>query len=191
MTVPAFDMRGFLPPFVGADGTTRDRSPYVTKASEMVAAMATSPARENLLFGLLKYRRMLGAAGYTDGIQFVDGSFVENVELRENRDPGDIDVFSFLVRPQAFRVDPAKWAAVGFPNWVLYLMNREKNKQRFRIDSYGIAVDQHGALGIINETIYWYSLFSHKRLTHDWKGFLCVPLNLADDEEALSALIGR
>jgi len=88
MPIPAFDGRCLLPPFLGVDETTPDRSPYSTKVSEMITSLGTSSVRENLLFGLLKYRQLLNSSGYHDGIQFVDGSFVENIEVRENRDPG-------------------------------------------------------------------------------------------------------
>lgn len=104
--VPSFDGRGLLPPVIGADETTRDRSPYFASMTELVATLGTTPWRENLLFGLLEYRKLLGHHGYTDGLQFIDGSFVENVEVGENRDPGDIDVFSFLMRPAAYQQDP-------------------------------------------------------------------------------------
>ncbi|MGY3609107.1 MULTISPECIES: DUF6932 family protein [unclassified Bradyrhizobium] len=190
MPIPAFDARSLLPPFLGADGTTPDRSPYLTKASELLAALGTTPVRENLLFGLLKYRELLKSAGYVQGIQFIDGSFVEDVERRENRDPGDIDVFSFLVRPASFQSDQVRWATVGFPVWSTYLMDRDKNKKRFSLDTYGVAIDQHGPLRLIQDTIYWYSLFSHKRITHDWKGFLCIPLDPTDDTLAMAALTG-
>jgi hypothetical protein len=190
MPTPAFDGRGLLPPYLGADGTTPDRSPYRTRVTDIVAKLGTSPVRENLLFGLLKYRRLLNSSGYTDGMQFIDGSFVEDVEVREGRDPGDIDVFSFLIRPARFQSDPAAWAAVGFPVWAVYLMDRDRNKRRFGLDTYGIAIDQHGPLRLINETIYWYSLFSHKRITHDWKGFLSIPLDPVDDAMAMTALVG-
>lgn len=188
MPVPPFDRRGFLPPFVGADATTPDRSPYTATMSEVVAALGTSPSRRKLLAGLVRYRELLKSAGYNVGVQFIDGSFVENVEVREGRDPGDIDVFSFVVRPDSFRQDPALWAAVGFPIWVSYLMNRDRNKAQFGLDTFGIAVDQHPTLTLLSQTIYWYSLFSHKRVSFDWKGFLLVPLDHAADATAATAL---
>jgi hypothetical protein len=178
-----------LPPFLGADETTPDRSPYESTMSEVVTALGTTPVRQNLLFGLLKYREMLNSSGYVHGVQFIDGSFVENIEVRESRDPGDIDVFNFLIRPISLSKDPAIWAAVGFPVWALYLMNRDRNKERFGLDTFGIAVDQHGPLRLIEQTVYWYSLFSHKRVTHDWKGFLRVPLNPTDDAVAKAAIL--
>lgn len=187
--VPSFDGRGLIPPLLGPDETTRDRSPYYASMSELVAALGTTPWRENLLFGLIEYRKLLAARGYTDGLQFIDGSFVENVEVRENRDPGDIDVFSFLMRPPAYQQDQTLWANVGFPEWTSELMDRDRNKVRFLLDTYGVAVDQHGPLTLINETVYWYSLFSHRRVTRDWKGFVRVPLNPTDDAAARGMIV--
>jgi hypothetical protein len=126
--------------------------------------------------------------GYSQGLQFIDGSFVENIEIREGRDPGDIDVFSFLVRPDRYRTDPTLWRAVGFAEWVSEIADCDQNKKRFGLDTYAIAVDQASPLGVITETIYWYSLFGHKKITHDWKGFVQVGLNLADDAAARTAL---
>lgn len=157
--------------------------------TELVTVLGTTPWRENLLFGLLEYRRLLGHHGYTNGLQFIDGSFVENVEVRENRDPGDIDVFSLLVRPAAYQKDQNLWANAGYPAWIGELMDRGKNKARFLLDTYGMAVDQHGPLTLINETIYWYSLFSHRRVTQEWKGFVRVPLNPSDDAAARAIIV--
>ena len=189
MVIPAFDGRGYLPPFLGADATTPARSPYDTTMSEMVAALGTSPERSNLLVGLIKYRELLGSFGYIHGVQFVDGSFVENVETREARSPGDIDVFSFLIRPPQYQSNVPHWQATGFPQWMNEVVNFALNKQRYNIDTYAIAVDQHGPLQLINETIYWYGLFSHKKVTQDWKGFLRLPLNPSDDQSALAAIV--
>jgi hypothetical protein len=99
--------------------------------SDLVAAMGTSPDRCNLIFGLLEYRALIQRLGYEIGLQFIDGSFVENVEMREQRDPGDIDVFSFLVRPDPYRADPSLWGTVGFPKWRSEIADRNRNKARF------------------------------------------------------------
>jgi hypothetical protein len=95
-----------------------------------------------------------------------------------------IDVFSFLVRPATYRNDPSLWATVGWPQWLSEIANPTLNKTRFALDTYAIAIDQHDALRLINATTYWYSLFAHKRVTHDWKGFLRVSLDPADDAAA-------
>jgi hypothetical protein len=189
MAIPAFDGRGFLPPFLGADETTPSRSPYDATMTELVTALGTTPPRQNLLFGLLKYRKLLGLLGYVNGVQFIDGSFVENVETRDTRDPSDIDVFSFLMQPAQYLGNIPLWQSTGFPQWVGEVVNQSLNKQRYQCDTYGIVVDQGGPLEMMNATIYWYSLFSHKKVTHDWKGFVRIPLNPADDQAALASIV--
>lgn len=186
--VPAFDPRGLMPPYIGSDATTPDRSPYDVRITEIVMELGTTPFRKRLLQGLLNYRRLLGTLGYTHGLQFIDGSFVENVEARESRSPGDIDIFSFLVRPTKYQTDPQLWQNTGYQEWATEIVDRGKNKSRFGLDTYAIAIDQQSPLNVINETVYWYSLFSHKRISHDWKGFLRVSLNAADDQSAEALL---
>jgi hypothetical protein len=188
--VPDFDARGFLPPFLGPDATTPERSPYEAGMVDLLGKMGTTGPRRVLLKGLLEYRELLGRLGYTEGLQFVDGSFVENIEIRKSRPPSDIDVFSFLVRPGQYRSDPALWASTGFSEWSKEVVDRTINKQRFGLDTYAVAADGLSPLQIINQTVYWYSLFSHKRVTHDWKGFLQIPLNASDDAAARAALVG-
>jgi len=157
--------------------------------TELVSMLGGTPERCNLLFSLLKYRSLLHSFGYVDGVQFIDGSFVENVETREGRDPRDIDIFSFLIRPVQYHGNDPLWQSTGFAQWTGEIVNQSLNKQRYQLDTYAIAVDQAGPLQLMNETIYWYSLFSHKRVTQEWKGFVAVPLNASDDQTALSAII--
>jgi hypothetical protein len=126
---------------------------------------------------------MLARLGYVVGAQFIDGSFAEDVEGREGRDPGDIDVFSYLVLPARYH-DPQLWATVGFAEWSNEIVDRARNKMRFHTDTYAIAVDRSHPLNLILATTYWCSLFAHKKVTHDWKGFLWVHLDAADDAAA-------
>lgn len=157
--------------------------------SELLVALGTTPARQNLIFGLLKYRELLGSFGYTAGVQFIDGSFVEDVETREARDPGDIDIFSFLMQPAQYVGNVALWQSTGFPQWATEVVNRTLNKQRYQLDTYGMVVDQGGPLEMMNATIYWYSLFSHKKVAQDWKGFVRIALDPVDDQLALTSIV--
>lgn len=156
--------------------------------TDLVTTMGTTPPRRDLLRGLLGYRALLIQFGYTAGLQLIDGSFAENIEARENRAPNDIDVFSFVERPRHYQIDASLWASTGFPEWTNEIVDRVKNRNRFGIDTYAIAVDQVRALETITAAFYWSSLFGHRRITHDWKGFVRVPLNPADDTVALAAL---
>lgn len=60
---------------------------------------ATSLERVAILRGLLSYRRELRLIGVVDGWQWMDGSFVENVEALRNRAPADMILSRFLVCP--------------------------------------------------------------------------------------------
>lgn len=192
MPLPSFDMRGLLPPFIGTDATTSDRSPYWVSMPELVAAFGTTPHRRQLLRNLIAYRALLAQGGYVGGIQFIDGSFVENVEVLESRNPGDIDVFSILNAPPKYLTDPAEWQATGLPFWNAEVADRNLNKQRFSLDTYAVLFEERQAqpMNLISDIIYWYGLFSHQRTTFAWKGFAGIALDPAADQAALSALGG-
>lgn len=190
MPLPSFDLRGLLPPFVGVDAATQDRSPYWATMSELVKAFGTTPHRCQLLRNLIAYRALLAQGGYVSGIQFIDGSFVENVEALANRNPSDIDVFSILDVPQRYINDHAEWQATGFIFWRDEVLNRDLNKQRFQLDTYAILLQEQLAQPrrLIGSIIYWYGLFSHQRDTFAWKGFAGLELDPAADQAALSLL---
>lgn len=190
--LPSFDLRGLLPPFLGADATTPDRSPYWATMPDLVTAFGTTPHRRQLLRNLITYRELLAQEGYVSGIQFIDGSFVENVEVFANRNPSDIDVFSILNAPPRYLNDPAAWQATGRPFWDAEVANRNLNKQRFSLDTYAVLFEELRAqpMNLIGYIIYWYSLFSHQRTTFAWKGFAGLILDPAADQSALSQLGG-
>lgn len=184
-------MRGLLPPFLGADAVTPERSPYLSTMPQLVASLGTSGHRRQLIRHLIDYRALLADHGYVAGVQFVDGSFVENVEQSAGRPPVDIDVFSILRLPDQYRVDPSAWNPGGLSFWENEVANRAKNKQRFSLDTYGMILDGVGPMQIIRDLIYWYGLFSHQRDTFAWKGFVMVALDPTADQAARSALEGR
>lgn len=95
MPIPNFSASGVLPPFVNNNPTDPlSRSPYRATIFELVETFCTSSARANLLLGLNRCRKHLFEGGFVNGFQWIDASFVENIELRENRPPRDIDVFT-------------------------------------------------------------------------------------------------
>jgi len=188
--LPPFDARGLLPPFLGTDERTAARSPYAANMSEIVASFASTPLRIQLLKNLIAYRALLASDGYLSGLQFIDGSFVENVEVIESRPPRDIDVFSFLNLPGKYTADPALWAANGVVFWQNEIADFNKNKLRYSLDTYALSVEGLQLTQLIQIVIYWYGLFSHRRATHAWKGFVAIPLDPAGDQAALTALGG-
>ena len=110
-----------LPPYTGADPTqSATMSPYKVEFLEFAQQFATSQHRADLLNGLIAYREALRNIGLTQGFQWIDGSFVEDVEQSRGRPPADIDVVTFAYGPQF--ADPPAYRA-----WVL------QNQALFRI----------------------------------------------------------
>lgn len=183
--IPEFTIGGLLPP-VGPDVVGPVRSPYLVSMQEVVRRLGNSPRRRHLLRNLLAYRALLRAGGFETGLQFLDGSFVENVESHSGREPGDIDVYSLLDIPPRYLQDPALWQTQGYAFWRDEVQNRRLNKQRFALDTYATLIQELSFFQLIENVIYWYSLFSHQKVTFAWKGFVAVSLDETDDHAALS-----
>jgi len=157
---------------------------------ELAGAFGTTPHRRTLLRNLIAYRALLAQEGYVGGVQFIDGSFVENVEVLANRNPTDIDVFSILSVPHKYLADPAAWQSTGLPFWQAEVIDRNRNKQRFCLDTFAVLFEEIQAqpINYVNQIIYWYGLFSHQRDTFAWKGFAGLALDPTGDQAALSSL---
>ena len=94
--IPHMNASSVLPPYIGLEpGVKADMSPYVVSMSDVVARFATSLERVAILRGLLSYRDAVRALGLTEGHQWLDGSFVEDVESVRKRPPQDIDIVTF------------------------------------------------------------------------------------------------
>jgi len=178
--IPAFNQSGVLPPFLPGQAPVNPGavSPYETTMLEIVHRYGTSPARRRQLQGLLAMRRELGVFGVSDCFQWINGSFCEDIESTEQRDPGDIDVVTFGCLPQAFN---SQMALQLQPN----LFDPNVTKLLFSCDAYFVDMSLP-AIAVHSATCYWLGLFSHKRVSNLWKGMLCVPLE--DDHAAQIAL---
>lgn len=53
----------------------------------LVKRFATSAERIEILLVLIAYRTELRSLGFLDGFQWIDGSFVEQIEITRNRPP--------------------------------------------------------------------------------------------------------
>lgn len=174
LLIPEWDANGVLPPIFSCSGTNT-RSPYETDTVKLVERFATSKERCQILAGLLEYREALYQSGITAGFQWLDGSFMEQVEVLEKRTPRDIDVVSFLNLNNLNQ--KALLEASGD------LFDQQQVKDRYAVDAYfiqiGIALDK----GLINRIAYWYSMWAHRR-NGVWKGFLQVDFAPSKDAEA-------
>ena len=58
----------------------------------------------------------------------------------------------------------------------------------YSVDAYFVPINRVYAEEDVERSIYWYGLWSHKRVTFEWKGFLRIDLGGVDDSEALAEL---
>ena len=174
-----------LPPYTGADPTqSANMSPYKAGFVEFAQQFATSQHRADLLKGLLGYREALRNIGVTQGFQWFDGSFVEDVEQSRGRPPADIDVVTFADGPQF--ADPSAYQAWFLQNKSLF--DPAETKRLYQCDAFFVNMRQLRPELLVDRTRYWFGLFSHQRATALWKGMVQVPLD-SDDLQARTMLL--
>ncbi len=179
--IPTFSESGVLPPYLGDGPTARaDMSPYQASMSELVKGFGLSESRVVILRGLVAYRAALAEAGIDRGFQWIDGSFVESVEQLRGRPPKDVDIVTFAHRPKGI----ADWPA--FVQAKANLFSPSQTRQHFHCDAYFVDLDKRAEL-IVDDTRYWYGLFSHQRSSALWKGMVSV--SLRSDDQAAATLI--
>ena len=185
-TIPPFTASGVLPPYLGGDPAVAGvMSPYRVTLTELVQRFSYTPERRAILAGFLAHRACLIGFGVT-GIQWIDGSFLEDIENTAARAPGDIDVVNFIERPPAYRGNHAAWGT--FFQSRLDVFHPQTAKAAYRTDAYFVEVEFGPAL-VIQQTAYWCGLFSHNRATGLWKGMLEILLDAHQDDDAASQLL--
>src|SRR5947209_8232524 len=126
VTIPPWTTAGVLPPVEAEAPTSQNRSPYPVSLVEVVTRFGTSPERRRILDGLIRLRAALHGAGLVHGFQWLNGSFVEDVERVEFRVPRDIDVVTF--------VDPPTGFTMGEENSARF--DHDAVKSEFNVDHY-------------------------------------------------------
>lgn len=181
--IPGFNHSHVLPPFVGdSPRQAANASPYETTASELVARLGGTPPRAALLRGLFAYRQALRDLGFSRGFQWIDGSFVEDIEAHVERAPNDIDVVSFAHTPAG--LDAAAVNALAQAHPEVFVL--EQARRRYGCDAYVVRLDGD-PVKLVRRATYYHGLFSHRRSDNVWKGLLLLPL-ASDDEAALAML---
>lgn len=179
--LPSFNASGVLPPFTGdGPGDRQAASPYKASMSEIVAKFGYTPERRRILRGLLEFRQALRSIAIVTGFQIIDGSFLEDCEKTRSRPPSDIDLVTFSHLPV-----PAQ-EVQAFLGVHMGLFNTAEVKQTYLCDAYFVDLAKD-ARYVVQDTMYWYGLFSHQRDTFMWKGLISTPL-LSDDEDAFEML---
>lgn len=181
--IPEFNMAGVIPPIrPGALGHSQDRSPYVVDIVRVISRFATTPRRIQILKGFLEFRQNFYALGVVSGFQWIDGSFCQDIEVIESRDPGDIDVVTFFYTPQ--EIDLTAELIEGINN----LLDSEYTKPRFNVDAYGMQLGTIFTASTVQNLSYWYSMWSHRKSDNMWKGFVQIPLSPIEDKQAIIEL---
>lgn len=178
--LPQFNLSGVLPPFDPGAGPAAPagRSPYLVTAAELVAGFGTSAERRALLRSLFEYRASLRSIGL-GGYQWIDGSFLEDVEMQRGRPPGDIDLVTFVTRPDGFHEQE---------HWHQFLEDQANTfwPEGAGLDCYLVDMSLKPEV-IVSQAVYWFGLFSHQRETALWKGI--VQINLTCDDEAAIGML--
>lgn len=187
MTLPTPDRYSgwLLPANNPGDPTSRgryDRSPYRVSLAEFAIKFGTSPQRLWLLSAFLEYRSELHSIGLVRGFQWVDGSFVENAEIRRGLPPNDIDVVTFFSDYDARNENE-------FIQSFTPLADTDAMKEKYNLDVYFEYVRPDRWGDVVDAAVYWYSIWSHTREGF-WKGFVNLDLSPAEDLEAKKFLEG-
>jgi hypothetical protein len=173
--IPAFDHNLVLPPHLGSPANPNEVSPYACTTLELCERFATSPERIAILTGFLDFRERLSQSGLITGFQWLDGSFLEDIEAREGRAPRDLDIvtiywgYDLLFQTNLLQQLPE----FGDP----YL-----SKATYRLDHYPFDADSTPET-TVEYSRYWIQLFSHNR-DSVWKGMLSIRLNTPADDAA-------
>jgi hypothetical protein len=180
LVIPGWTSQCVLPPCDLDDPASLERSPYVVSTAEFVQRFAISPDRNTILQGFLDFRRALNGIGLVQGFQWVDGSFVEDVEHVRDCSPHDIDVVTFYY--SADRLTQNVLLSC-YP----YLFDARLAKKQYHVDAHVVELNVStldtivNQTTLVNQTAYWYSLWSHRREDLLWKGYLQLDL-LADND---------
>lgn len=180
MPIPRWNISGVVPPSNLYRHDDPDRSPYRTTLAEFIGRFGTTPERRAILGGLLRFRADLHQLGLVRGFQWLDGSFLENIELLEGRSPRDLDLVTFFELSEG---QTERGLAAAAP----LLFNRAHVKAQYQIDAF---YENLGAPArhLVSRSTYWYSVYGHRR-TLMWKGYVQVDLDPVGDAAGAAALL--
>ena len=171
--IPTFDHNLVIPPHLGDPVNARQLSPYPCTTLDLCQRFGTSDERRLILGKFLDFRDRLRGVGLTNGFQWLDGSFLEDVETRESRPPKDLDLVTVY---WGYDAPFQRNLMASFPEFASPALS----KVNFSLDHYPFDAGFSPAF-TLEQTRYWILLFSHTRLGV-WKGILRVELNTAAED---------
>lgn len=180
MPIPNFDHNNVLPPHLGNPTDRAHLSPYPCSILELCHRFSTSKQRIHILKNFVEFRQRMTSVGIIYGFQWLDGSFMEDIELLENRPPSDLDVVTFY---GGLSIDDQTKLRIDFPEFV----NPVLAKNTYFLDHYAVDYSYRPDV-TVEMTRYWIQLFTHNR-NGVWKGMLRLALNTdIDDQHAIDFL---
>lgn len=180
--IPVFDHNLVLPPHLGDPVNPAQLSPYPCTTLDICQRLGTSPERRTILGRFLDFRERLRSEGLTNGFQWVDGSFVQDIEALEGRPPNDLDVVTVY---WGYDVKFQSGLVGRFPE----VANPTLSRANFSLDHYPFDAGYSPEL-TLDQTRYWILLFSHNRLGV-WKGILKIELNTPAEDAAARQEIAK
>lgn len=179
--VPDWDPSGLMPPSMDSFTSPGHYSPYHIGLTDLVLRFGSTLPRRKLLGELLHYRASFHNAGIEDGFQWLNGSFVEDVETHSNRSPNDIDVVTFFHLP-VNQTQEQLLITNPFLSDLSLLDPTVKN-----LDAYLVVLEESNLPYLIRRVSYWHSLWSHTR-NFEWKGYVEIDLSAVEDNAARATL---
>jgi hypothetical protein len=166
--IPVFDHNLVLPPHLGDPVNRGQLSPYPCTTLDLCQRLGTTAERRAILNKFLDFRERLRQEGLTTGFQWLDGSFLEDIEAKEKRPPKDLDVVTvYWGYDRVFQTQ----LAAGFREFASPALA----KAAYHLDHYNFDAGFNPAV-TLEQTRYWILLFSHNR-QGVWKGMLRIELN--------------
>jgi hypothetical protein len=162
-------------------------SPYQTTIDEFVTRFNATGERREILRGLLTFRQRMRALGF-GGWQWLDGSFLEDVETNEGRAPRDLDIVTFSPLPATVRT-LALPALLVWRDQNLDVFDPDQAKANYRCDARYVDLGT-GPYNVVSQARYWFGLFSHQRVTAIWKGMLEIELPQNDVDANARQIVG-
>ena len=180
-TIPSWNSNGLVPPYLGNPASNAERSPYEVLLADLVSQFGCTQARRQILGGFLNFRAALHQAGLVEGFQWVNGSFVEDVMQRRNREPDDIDVVTFYYPPNGHSQRTLRYR---FPR----LFNPDETKILYHTDAHYIEPNAYEMPLMVRLVAYWNNLWGHTKDTDEWKGYFQIDLSDVEDAAARNIL---
>ena len=177
MPIPDFDHNNVIPPHLGDPRQIDQLSPYECTIIEFCNRFSTSKERIDILKGLINFRQKITENGIINGFQWLDGSFLENIEEIEKRPPSDLDIVTFYNCNNQIDQDELLSSFPEFSSSII-------SKDLYKLDHYPVDYCYKPDF-TVEATRYWIQLFTHNR-KGVWKGIIKISLNTPkEDEEAL------